>query len=127
MKNKKKGHNSDIVEALKRLPNPIEDKIHEKIIFFDENRARSNESRFEHIAAKRHNLTVKDIEYIPVGIQTSRLKKDKTKKDTYNYYIQKKGSNNLYIKISVRIDAKNSRIAKVKTIFVKKFSKRGFK
>ena len=54
---KKKSNNyydQNIIEALKKLPNPIEDKKHNLSIYVNNDQARSNESRFEHIAKSVH-------------------------------------------------------------------------
>ena len=61
-------------EALKSLPNPIEDKRHNIDIYFNDDRARSNESRFEHVIEKRHELLPSDIKRIPNNIKKAIFK-----------------------------------------------------
>jgi hypothetical protein len=80
-------------------------------------RARSNQTRFEHIARRFHDLTVKDIEMIPKAIVTiATLKMEKGRRDTLNYYIRRKGQKKEYIKICLRVLDWDSRSAVVKTI-----------
>ena len=87
--------------------------------FIDE-RARSNESRFEHISLKRHELKASDIKRIVKEISNSEMKIDTERKETYNFYIKRNSYNNEYIKISVNLDFKKSNEARVKTIFITK-------
>ena len=108
-----------ISNAIYSLPNPIEDKRHSLLIYFIDNRARSNETRFAHIAQKRHKLNVSDILRIPKRINTSIFKKDKERKETYNLYIKRNGySDDQYIKLSLSIEDKNPCRGVVKTIFI---------
>ena len=56
---KKKGikgltHEQRLIKALNELPNPIIDSKHRIKIYVEDNRERSNESRFEHIIKDRH-------------------------------------------------------------------------
>ena len=95
----------------------------EDIIVLDNNRARSNESRFEHIAVSRHELLPSDIKQIPKRIETSILKKDKERTNTYNIYIARNGHVGEYIKISIEIDFKKSNIGFVKTIYITRNNK----
>ena len=74
-----------LIEALKKLPSQIEDKKHGFIIVVRNDRARSNETRFEHIAKKNHQLKVRDIELIPEGINKyAKFSKSLELKDTYS-------------------------------------------
>ena len=107
-----------LINALKKLPNPLEDKKHRILIHFIDNRARSNESRFEHIISSRHDLQASDIERIGRLINRSTLKKDLERKDTFNLYIKKNSYGNEYIKISLEINFAESNNAFVKTIFI---------
>ena len=63
---KRKGlsYEEKLINALRKLPSPLIDKRHNIKIYFDDNRARSNESRFEHIVNQRHGLLASDIERI---------------------------------------------------------------
>ena len=63
---KRKGlsYEEKLINALRKLPSPLEDKRHNLKIYFDDDRARSNESRFEHIVNQRHGLRPSDIERI---------------------------------------------------------------
>lgn len=71
-------YDTKIIDALKKLPNPIYDRRHNFTIYLVNDRARSNQERFEHISKNFHELTVKDIESIPEGLKTkSKLKKEK--------------------------------------------------
>ncbi|MBQ6731375.1 MAG: hypothetical protein IJR08_05690 [Bacilli bacterium] len=122
-KRKNLSYEQKLIDALKKLPNPLEDKKHNILIFCDNSRARSNQSRFEHIVDSKHKLLVSDIERIARCINASKLKKDRNRKDTFNLYIKRNTYNKEYIKISLRIDAENQNIAYVKTIFITKIKK----
>ena len=119
---KKKGlsYEQKLINALKKLPNPLEDKKHNLLIFFDDDRARSNQSRFKHIAESRHGLRPSDIERIPRIINESRLKKDKRRTDTFNLYIKRNNYNDEYIQMALEIENINLKNAYVKTIFITK-------
>ncbi len=116
---KKTVYDNNLIDALKKLPLPIVDERHNAIVVLDDDRARSNQGRFEHISRSFHRLTQKDIESIPKGIATnSKLKKDPVRKNTLNYYFPREGDRGHYIKISVKIDKKNTHILRIKTIFI---------
>ena len=107
-----------LVKALKKLPNPLEDKRHNISIYFDDNRARSNQSRFEHIVSVRHGLKPSDIERIPRYIKTCIFKKEIRRSDTFNVYIKRNSYNDEYIKVSIEIKPNAPHVATVKTIFI---------
>lgn len=109
-----------IINALEKLPSPIEDKRHGIVIIFENDRARSNQSRFEHIATSRHGLKPSDIKRIPRHIKSCIFKKDMERTNTYNIYIKRNNYDNAYIKISVEISVGEPRVAVVKTIFITK-------
>ena len=117
---KRKGlsYEQKLINALKKLPNPLEDKKHNIMIYFNDNRARSNQSRFEHIVGARHGLKPSDIGKIPRHIKKCIFKKDLERTDTYNIYIKRNNYNDEYIKISVRIEQKSPKDAFVKTIYI---------
>jgi len=122
---KKKGpsYETKMINALKNLPNPLEDFRHSLLLYFVDNRARSNETRYEHIIKSSHGLLPADIKYIPEGIKKSKLKKDKLRKWTYEYVFERKGNKREYMKICVQLDKDDSHIAVVKTIFISKNGK----
>ena len=107
-----------LINALKQLPNPIVDNKHRIKIRFENDRARSNQSRFTHIVVKRHKLKVSDIKRIAEKVNKSILKKDKERKDTYNLYIKRNNISEDYIKISMEIKFKESNDAFVRTIYI---------
>ena len=108
----------DLIAAVKSLPNPMIDSKHNLSIFI-EGKARSNQTRVEHIVEYSHDLKVRDIQAIPRGIKEYfAYKKDPTYKNTYNYYIIRKGKDKGFIKVSIRIDDNNPNRAWVKTIYV---------
>ena len=120
---KKKGisYEQIMIDALKTIPNPIVDKRHNLFIHFINDKARSNESRFDHIIDLQHELHPSDIKHIPSKIKTAIFKKDKERKETFNYYIKRTNNNaGEYIKISVRIEQNKPQDAYVKTIFITK-------
>ena len=86
---KRKGRHYDpthLINVIKKWPNPLVDKRHGYSISFD-GRARSNQTRIEHIVLDRHDLKVRDLESVPEGINNYiAYKKDPVYKDTYNYY-----------------------------------------
>ena len=122
---KRKGlsYEEKLINALRKLPSPLEDKKHNLKIYFDDDRARSNESRFEHIVNQRHGLLASDIERIHRYINFSKLKKDRERKETFNLFIKRNSVTNEYIKISLKIDNNNPAEAIVKTIFITKIYK----
>jgi len=119
-KKKSYSYEQKLIYALKKLPNPLIDKKHNLIIYFDDDRARSNRSRYTHIAESRHGLRPSDIERIPRYINESKLKKDKKRSETYNLYIKRNSYNDEYIQISLEITDINMKNAFVKTIFITK-------
>ena len=81
----------------------------------------SNQTRKEHIAQYGHDLKVRDIALIVDSskkIVFYKYKKDKNHKDTYNYYIKRKGEDKGFIKVSIQISKQNKKKAWVKTIFI---------
>ena len=118
-KKKSVNYSQNLIHALNKLPSPIYDERHDVTVYLDDNKARSNQSRFQHIARNFHELKVKDIESIPLGItKQSVLKKDKKRKDTYNYYYPRKSNKKKFIKISILITDYEKRIGIVKSLFV---------
>ena len=109
---------SNLIDAIKKWPMPLEDKKHGYFIYLEE-RARSNESRIDHIIEYGHDLKVRDIKLVPQGIKKYfAYKKDKVYKNTYNYYIKRGGHDKGLIKVSIQIDPRNSNYAWIKTIFI---------
>ena len=109
---------NDLIAAVNSLPNPMIDSKHNLSIFI-EGKARSNQTRVEHIVEYSHDLKVRDIQAVPRGIKEYfAYKKDPTYKNTYNYYIIRKGKDKGFIKVSIRIDDNNPNRAWVKTIYV---------
>ena len=94
------------------------DKRHGYYIFV-EGRARSNQTREEHIVEYGHDLKVRDLELVPNGINDYfDYHKDPVYKNTWNYYIKRKGKDKGFIKLSVRIDDNDPKHAWVKTVFI---------
>ncbi len=108
-----------LIEALKKLPPLIEDKRHGFVIQIRDDMARSNETRFQHIAKKNHELRVRDIESIPEGIRCYvRFVKSKEQKDTYYYYIDRKGEDKGFIQLAIKLKEGESKTYYIKTIFI---------
>lgn len=122
---KRKGltYEQKLIDALEKLPNPLVDKKHNLKIYFIDNRARSNQSRFEHIVDPRHSLLASDIERIARYINYSKLKMDHERKESFNLFIKRNSFNDEYIKIALKIEDENPSIAFVKTIFITKVYK----
>jgi len=109
---------TNLIKAIEKWPNPMHDKRHGYYIYV-EGRARSNQSRVEHIVKRGHDLKVRDLDLVPEGISKYvRYKKDPVYKDTYNYYLNRKGKDKGFIKISIQIDNKNPKKAWIKTIYI---------
>lgn len=122
-KTKGLSYEEKLIKALKELPCPLEDKRHNLKIYFDDNKARSNQSRFEHIVMRRHELLPSDIKRIPRYIKYCIFKRDPERTDTYNIYIKRNSYSDEYIKISVTINQREPSFALVKTIFITKVLK----
>lgn len=109
---------NNLIEAIKKWPNPIYDKKHDFYIYI-EGMARSNQTRIEHIIEYRHNLKVRDLKLVPNGINDYiEYKKDPIYKNTYNYYLKRGGKDKGFIKISLRISDSQPHVAWIKTIFI---------
>ena len=84
-----------------------------------EGRARSNQTRVEHIIEYSHDLKARDLKLIPKGIKNYfDYRKDPTYKNTYNYYIKRGGLDKGLIKVSIRISDNDPSHAWIKTIFI---------
>ena len=109
---------SQLIKVIETWPNPMSDKKHGYSMYV-EGKARSNQTRIEHIVQYGHDLKVRDLELVPEGITNYfKYKKDPTYKDTYNYYIIRKGKDKGFVKISIQIDGENHKRAWIKTIFI---------
>jgi len=122
-KQKSLTYEQKLTEALKKLPCPLIDKKHNIEIYFNDDRARSNQSRFEHIIDPRHGLLASDIERIGRYLNLSKLKMDHERKETFNLFVKRNSFNNEYIKVSLKISEKEPKKAYVKTIFITKVDK----
>ena len=109
---------SKLIAVIEKWPNPMIDKKHNLSIYV-EGRARSNQTRVEHIVEYSHDLKVRDLEAVPEGIKNYFIYvKDPIYKDTYNYYLKRKGNDKGLIKVSIQIDGKDNTRAWVKTIYI---------
>lgn len=107
-----------LIEAISKWPSPLIDKKHNLSIYV-EGRARSNQTRIDHIVEYGHDLKVRDLNLVPNGIKNyMAYKKDPNYKDTYNYYIKRGGEDRGLIKISIQIDDQDSTRAWIKTIYI---------
>ena len=112
-------YDSKIIEARQKLPKQIEDKRHGFVIEVEDDRARSNETRFQHIAKKEHQLKTRDIEAIPDGIKDYvKFSKSFSLKDTYYYYIKRKGKDKGFIQLAIKLIEGETKKYYIKTIFV---------
>ena len=119
-KKKRLTHEQKLINTLRKIPNPIEDKRHGIFIRFVDNKIRSNETRFEHIVLARHELKPNDFKRIVTHIKTATFRQDSDRKETFNIYVKRNNYNDEYIKISLKIKKDNPREAIVKTIFITK-------
>lgn len=112
-------YDNKIIEALQKLPKQIEDKRHGFVIDVEDDRSRSNETRFQHIAKKEHLLKVRDIEEIPEGIKNyTKFSKSNELKDTYYYFIKRRFGDKGFIQVSVSIKNRDRKRAYIKTVFI---------
>ena len=118
-KKKPKNYNpNQLIKTIEKWPNPMYDKKH-KFYIYVQGRARSNQTRIEHIVEFGHNLKVRDLEMVPDGISNYfEYKKDPVYKNTFNYYLIRKGMDKGFVKISVQIGHKDSSKAWIKTIYI---------
>ena len=118
-KRKPKIYNPELlIKAIKKWPNPMYDKRHKYYIYV-EGRARTTQTRVEHIVEFGHDLKVRDLEMVPEGIfKYFEYKKDPIYKNTFNYYLIRKGKDRGFIKISIQVDHKDSSKAWIKTIYI---------
>ena len=108
-----------IIEALQKLPKQIEDKRHGFVIEVKDDRSRSNETRFQHIAKKEHQLKVRDIEAISEGVKDYiRFSKSMSLKDTYYYYIRRGGNDKGFIQLAIKLIEGEKKKYYIKTIFI---------
>ena len=111
--------NQDIVEALKKLPKEIYDKKHKITICVENDLSRSNETRFEHIAKRNHELKVRDIESIPKGIcKYLSFKKSVELNETYYYFIKRRGDSKGLIQVAIKLFENDKTRAYIKTAFI---------
>ena len=122
-KKKNQTYEEKMTEALNKLPSPIIDKRHNLSIFLENDRARTNQTRIEHIIDDKHDLKPQDIKRIPQEIKKCIFKKDSERKETFNIYIRRAYYSKEYIKISLEITNKNPHIGIIKTIFITKHIK----
>ena len=107
-----------LIEAIEKWPNPMYDKKHNYYIYV-EGRARSNQTREEHIVEYGHDLKARDVALVPDGINNYiKYRKDPVYKNTYNYYIKRGGQDKGFIKVSIRISDNDNKHAWVKTVFI---------
>ena len=101
------------------MPPTIEDKKHGFVIAVRNDKARSNETRFEHIAKKNHELKVRDIELIPEGVKKyAKFSKSLELKDTYYYYILRKGKDKGFVQLAIKLIEGETNLYYIKTIFI---------
>ena len=112
-------YDQNIIDALTKLPKEIFDKKHNLLLHLGNEKSRSNETRFEHIAKKYHELKVRDIDSIPKGINNyASFKKSKTLKDTFSYFIKRKGKDKGYIRVDILVDIHDKKKGYIKTIYI---------
>lgn len=115
----KKFNQKDLVRVINSWSLPFYDKRHDYNLYLVDDRARSNETRIGHIVKYRHDLKARDLELVPKGINDYfSYKKDPVYKDTFNYYLKRKGFDRGFVKVSAQIDGRNKKKAWIKTIFI---------
>lgn len=107
-----------LLEAIKKWIMPMHDKKHGYDIHIEE-KARSNQTREQHIVRCGHDLKVRDLELVPQGINNYfEYRKDPVYKNTFNYYILRAGMDKGFIKVSIRISDIDNTYAWIKTIYI---------
>ena len=90
-----------------------------RVLIYVEGKTRSNQTRVEHIVEYGHDLKARDLQLVPEGIKNYfDYKKDLVYKNTFNYYLRRKGEDKGFIKVSVRISDDDPKHAWIKTIFI---------
>lgn len=118
-KKPKKFNQKDLVRVINSWSLPFYDKRHDYNLYLVDDRARSNETRIDHIVKYSHDLKARDLELVPKGINDYfSYKKDSVYKNTYNYYILRKGEDKGFVKVSIRRSDNNPNYAWIKTIFI---------
>ena len=118
-RNANEKYDQKLIAALEELPSTIEDKKHGFTIIVRNDRARSNETRFEHIAKRNHQLKVRDIEAIPEGVKEYiKFSKSIELKDTYYYHINRKGRDKGFIQLAIKLIEGEKNAYYIKTIFI---------
>ena len=111
-------HPNHLIEAIEKWPNPMYDKKHGYYIYFN-GRARSNQTRVDHIVEYGHDLKVRDLEMVPSGISNYfEYTKDPIYKNTFNYYLIRRGQDKGFVKISIQVDHNDHTKAWIKTIYI---------
>ena len=114
-----KHYDQKLVDALKKITSPIYDKKHQFYVYFINDQARTNETRFEHIAKHGHELKVRDIELLKNGINDYEyFEKNKELKDTYHYYLKRKGNDKGFVQVAIKLMKDKTKKYYVKTIFI---------
>ena len=112
-------YDQNLIDALKKISFPIYDRKHDLYIYALDNRARSQESRYEHICKSYHELKVRDIESIPDGITSyCKFLKSETLKETYYYFFKRRGESRGFVRLAIKLFKNNKKKAYIKTIFV---------
>ena len=117
-KEQKNTNQKPLQEVIEKWSLPFYDQKHGYYIYMNE-RARSNQTRVEHIIDSKHNLKVRDLQLVPEGINNYfDYKKDSVYKNTFNYYIKRKGEDKGFIKVLIRINDYDRKKAWIKTIYI---------
>ena len=107
-----------LAEAIDNLPSPLYDRKHNLYIYI-EGRARSNRSRVEHIIEIDHGLKVRDVANLEYDINHYfRYRKNPVYKNTFTYYILRRGKSKGMVKIAIRISEVDPTKAWIKTIYI---------
>ena len=123
-KKKKITYDINLLRALKKLPNLIEDKRHGLSVFVKDGKARSNQTRFEHIVKSSHNLHVADIEMIPIAIKEHHyFIVDSKRKRSCSYIYPRSGQKKDYLQVVINLDKNDPKKATIKTVFITRKAK----
>ncbi|MCQ2798052.1 MAG: hypothetical protein MJ241_06380 [Bacilli bacterium] len=104
----------NIIKALKAITLPILIKDNVRVIFAEEGR---NQTRFEHIADKKHRLKISDIECIEKILKKPSLVIDSKKRDQSKIFYGRRKGNRKPPYLKIVIDFRNEKLGKIKTVY----------
>ncbi len=103
-----------IIKALNEITTPIVIRDNVRVIFADKGRY---QSRFEHIADKKHHLKVSDIELVVPILKKPLAYNESNKKDCSKCYYGKRKGNPKTKYLKIVVDFREVRLGRIVTIY----------